>query len=80
MKFFKQPKSALALILIFAFLLRFINISSNPPALYGDELTMVMDAYSVLKTGHDTTGEFLPLTFSKGEGRPGGYIYSSLPF
>lgn len=48
--------------------------------MYGDELTMVYDAYSVLKTGMDQTGESLPLTFKMGAGRPAGYVYGSIPF
>jgi len=41
---------------------------------------MVYDSYSVLKTGMDQTGEFLPLTFKMGAGRPAGYVYASIPF
>ena len=48
--------------------------------MYGDELTMVYDTYSIFKTGKDATGESMPLTFKMGAGRPGGYIYASLPF
>ncbi len=67
-------------ILSFAFFLRIINIDNNPTAMYGDELTMVLDVNSILKTGHDTTGKFLPLNFSMGGGRPVGYGYFSMPF
>jgi len=48
--------------------------------MYGDELTIVYDSYSILKTGMDQTGQRLPLVFEMGEGRLGGYIYASLPF
>ncbi|KKS18270.1 MAG: hypothetical protein UU74_C0009G0001, partial [Candidatus Woesebacteria bacterium GW2011_GWA1_41_7] len=48
--------------------------------MYGDELTMVYDTYSISKTGMDATGQKLPLTFKMGAGRPGGYIYFSVPF
>lgn len=65
-------------ILILGFFIRFYKINSLP--LYGDELTMVYDSYSVLKTGMDQTGEFLPLTFKMGAGRPAGYVYGSIPF
>lgn len=68
------------LILSVAFFLRIINISNNPPALYGDELTMVLDVNSILNTGFDTTGKFLPLNFTMGGGRPVGYGYFSIPF
>jgi hypothetical protein len=48
--------------------------------MYGDELTMVYDTYSILKTGKDSTGQAFPITFKMGAGRPGGYIYASVPF
>lgn len=41
---------------------------------------MVYDSYSVMLTGMDQTGEFLPLTFKMGAGRPAGYVYGSIPF
>lgn len=65
-------------ILLLGFVLRVYRITSLP--MYGDELTIVYDTYSILKTGKDATGEVLPLTFKMGAGRPGGYIYASLPF
>ncbi len=48
--------------------------------MYGDGLTAVYDAYSILKTGRDQKGEYMPLVFSLGGGRPGGYIYATVPF
>lgn len=48
--------------------------------MYGDEITLAYDAYSILKTGHDQKGNFLPLVFSLGGGRPGGYVYATVPF
>ena len=65
-------------ILIFGFFIRVYKIDSLP--LYGDELTIGLDAYSLLKTGMDQTGEKLPLTFKMGAGRPAGYVYGSIPF
>lgn len=65
-------------ILILGFIIRFNRISAQP--LYGDELTMVYDSYSILKTGTDQTGESFPLTFKMGAGRPPGYVYFSIPF
>ena len=75
-----MKKYLIILILLIGFILRVWNINNNPPALYGDELTIVYDAYSILKIGHDQTGEFLPLTFSMGAGRPAVYVYASIPF
>lgn len=75
-----KKKSALLLlgILLLGFILRAYKISSQP--LYGDELTMVYDSYSLLKTGKDQTGEAFPLTFKMGAGRPPGFVYFSIPF
>ena len=73
-------KSILILIgiVLLGFLLRIYKIAALP--MYGDELTMVYDTYSILKTGKDSTGQAFPLTFKMGAGRPGGYIYASVPF
>lgn len=74
----KKPLFILLLILILAICLRVYRLTSLP--MYGDELTMVYDTYSILKTGKDATGQAFPITFKMGAGRPGGYIYFSLPF
>ena len=65
-------------ILIAGLFIRIYKINETP--LYGDELTMAYDTYSIARTGRDQTGELLPLTFKMGAGRPGGYIYASVPF
>lgn len=66
------------IILLFGLVTRVYKMTDLP--LYGDELTMVYDTYSLLKTGKDSTGEVLPLTFNMGAGRPAGYVYLSIPF
>lgn len=68
------------LIIFLAFIVRVAFIDISPPALYGDELTIVYDSYSLLKTGRDQLGYQSPLTFSMGAGRPAGYVYFSIPF
>lgn len=68
----------LLLIVLLGFMFRFYGSTLMP--LYGDELTLVYDAFSILKTGHDQNGVFLPLTFQMAEGRPAGYVYFSIPF
>lgn len=68
----------LVVILILGFTLRAFRIQNLP--MYGDELTMIYDTYSIAKTGMDSTGQKFPLTFRMGSGRPGGYIYFSVPF
>ena len=75
-----KTKVILLVILFLALILRVVDINNNPPALYGDELTIALDAESILKTGHDQLGDFLPLTFPMGAGRPAGYVYASIPF
>lgn len=65
-------------ILLLGFIIRIYRI--DQVSMYGDELTMVYDAYSISKTGMDSTGTQFPITFRMGSGRPGGYIYFSLPF
>ncbi len=73
-----SSKYILILIIVLAALLRLYKLTDIP--LYGDELTMVYDAYSISKTGTDQTGQYLPLTFRMGAGRPAGYVYASIPF
>lgn len=75
-----KKKLILILILALGILLRTIFVNSSPPSLYGDELTITLDAYSIFKTGHDQLGNFLPLTFPMGAGRPAGYVYFTIPF
>jgi 4-amino-4-deoxy-L-arabinose transferase-like glycosyltransferase len=43
--------------------LRFYKISLNPPSLNGDEISFGYSAYSILKTGRDEYGKFMPLVF-----------------
>lgn len=75
-----KKHTILLLILLIAALLRFYQIDSNPKSMYGDGMTAVYDAWSIFKTGHDQKGNFMPLVFSLGGGRPGGYIYATVPF
>lgn len=78
LKTMKKKIIVLALILLLGFLIRIYRITTLP--MYGDELTMVYDTYSIIKTGKDSTGQPFPITFKMGAGRPGGYIYASVPF
>lgn len=73
-----KNKIILLVIILLGLAIRVFYVAKLP--LYGDELTMVYDTYSISKTGMDATGTKLPLTFKMGAGRPGGYIYFSLPF
>lgn len=69
----------LLLILLLFLFSRLYNISEIPASLYWDEASIGYNAYSVLKTGKDEWGEFLPLHFRAfGEFKLPVYIYSVL--
>jgi len=71
----------LAGILIVAAGLRLPMLSQVPSGFYCDEASNGYDAYSILMTGRDRHGKFLPL-FPKafGEYKEGANIYYSIPF
>ncbi len=52
------------LIILIAFIVRFWKLDSMPAQLNIDEVAMGYSAYSILKTGHDEWGRFLPLSFA----------------
>ena len=70
----------LLIILVAAAFLRLWKISGVPVSLFGDELDVGYHAYSILKTGRDYSGNFLPLHFhSLAEWRTPLYLYSAVP-
>jgi 4-amino-4-deoxy-L-arabinose transferase-like glycosyltransferase len=71
----------LFLILLVGFALRIYRISSVPPSLGNDEISIAYDAYSVINIGKDSNDAFLPLSFkSHGEYKAPLYIYVAGPF
>lgn len=57
--------------------LRFYNLETNPPSLNIDEVAYGYSAYSILKTGRDENGQFMPLVFrSIGDYKNPVLIYS----
>lgn len=79
---FKNRKHilVLAIILTFAAFLRLWRLSDIPVSLFGDELDVGYHAYSILKTGKDYYGNFLPFHFhSLAEWRTPLYLYSAVP-
>lgn len=63
-----------------AFVMRFYNLSTNPPGLYWDEAAFGYNAYSILQTAHDEHGKFMPLFFeSFGDWKLPGYFYLLVP-
>lgn len=68
----------LFVILSLGFLLRFFNVSTNPPGLYIDEVSIGNNAYSILTTGKDEHGIAHPLWFKAfGEYKMPAYIYAT---
>lgn len=71
----------LVVILALATTLRLFNLSTNPPGLNWDEVSMGYSAYSLLQTGADEWGVKYPLLFrSYGEWKSPVYIYLLVPF
>lgn len=67
-------------ILILAFALRFYKLGENPSALDWDENSNAYNAYSILKTGRDQYGDFLPITNrSFDDYKPPAYMYLNVP-
>src|SRR3989344_4507091 len=79
----KIPFSTLIIlsIIVLAGFLRVYRLSVVPPELYGDELDAGYQAYSLLKTGKDIGGNFLPLyAQSLAEFKAPLLFYSMVPF
>ncbi len=75
-------KKFLPIILIFVlgFILRTIDIGRFPTGLSADEASQGYTAYSILKTGKDEWGKFLPLNpRSFGDYKPPLYTYLTIP-
>jgi len=81
MKFLKSKEILIViLITLFGFLVRIAFINKVPPSLFGDEVDVGYQAYSILKTGKDYMGNFMPLHFqSLAEYRTPLYLYSAIP-
>ncbi len=70
----------LIVILLIASFLRLYKLSTVPVSLFGDELDAGYQAYSILKTGKDYYGNFMPIHFrSLAEWRTPLYLYSAVP-
>ncbi len=65
MKTIKKYFSIILVLIIgvFSVFLFLYKLTSSPPALNADEAANAYDAYSILKTGKDQYGNFLPLRF-----------------
>lgn len=63
MKSFLTKNFFIIIIVTIAAILRFWQLTENPPALFTDEVSNAYNAYSILKTAKDEYGNFMPLTF-----------------
>lgn len=79
-KFSQNTFLILVIFLIIGGFFRFYKITSNPNSLNIDEVSIGYNAYSILKTGKDEYGNFLPLSFkSVGDFKPPVLIYLMVP-
>lgn len=75
-----KQKLLLVGVLLLAALLRLWQLNKVPVSLFGDELDVGYQAYSILRTGKDYSGNFMPIHFrSLDEWRTPLYLYSSVP-
>lgn len=73
-------KTLFWLILFLAFTLRFYKLGQIPLSLDWDENSNAYNAYSILKTGRDEYGDFLPITNrSFDDYKPPAYMYLNVP-
>lgn len=71
---------ALAAVVLVGFVLRFVALDKVPVSMFGDELDVGYQAYSIGTTGRDYYGNTLPLHLhSMAEWRTPLYLYSAVP-
>lgn len=76
----KHEKLLFGLFLILGIFLRFYRLGAVPPGLYFDEVLYGLDSLSILKTGKDIYGHFLPLAFQSSGYYPPVFPYLLAPF
>jgi 4-amino-4-deoxy-L-arabinose transferase-like glycosyltransferase len=79
---FKNFKNLpLILIVVIAIILRFWQLGNVPPSPNWDEAALGYNAYSIMTTGRDEYGKFLPVILrSFDDYKPGLYAYLIIPF
>lgn len=81
MKILKKPIFALFLIVMLGLFLRSYQLGHVPQSLNWDEVSLGYNAYSILNTGKDEYGEFMPLVLrSFDDYKPALYTYLVIPF
>ena len=73
-----KQKLLLALILLLGFVLRFYALNDFPTGFQRDEAFLGYNAFSLLKTGREISGDLLPLHLRSFLFTPAGYSYLSL--
>jgi 4-amino-4-deoxy-L-arabinose transferase-like glycosyltransferase len=74
-------KFLILVVLVIALVLRVYQLDKVPPSLFGDEIDVGYQAYSLLKTGKDIKGNSWPILIeSLSEHRAPLFIYSDIPF
>lgn len=67
-------------IFLLGFLLRFYRLGEIPIGFHRDEANLGYNAYSILNTGREMSGDFLPLHLKSFLFSPALYSYFSIPF
>jgi len=76
----KKTLSILILLCFFGFIIRVWKLGSFPPSLNWDEASWGYNAYSILKTGRDEYGSFMPLIFKAfGDYKSALLVYLTVP-
>lgn len=77
----KKTFVLLLLIILLGAFLRVYRLDKFPPSLFGDEVDVGYQAYSILKTGGDYLGQKWPISFhSLADWRTPLYLYATVPF
>ncbi|OGH08833.1 MAG: hypothetical protein A2152_03375 [Candidatus Levybacteria bacterium RBG_16_35_6] len=77
---FKRNNLFLLIVIILGAILRFYKLGIVPDGFHTDEAYLGYNAFSILKTGNELTGNFLPLNLRSFLYSPAGYSYFSIPF
>ena len=75
-----KNKLILVIIILIAFILRFYQLNNFPTGFQRDEAFIGYNTYSILKTGREMSGDFLPTHLRSFLFTPAGNVYISAPF
>ena len=78
-KIFKNQSLLIFLIFALGFFLRTYSLGEVPVSMHRDEAFLTYNAYSILQTGKDISGNLLPIHLESFLFSPGGYSYFSIP-